>query len=257
MPVHGRTGAIVGVRHDPLPARRIPLEFGRRGPHGITNILRGKLPRHRAGSTRACRTALEFFGGDETNDGIRLCRDGVARDLRRRQHFLGILQCARGRDDVSRRYRDRERVVAVVEVEFALAQIRLDVPAAHVVVDRDTRIPLRDFEQCAIATHAVRAMLGNQKRPRCLDRRRLSRRQRLGEVDLQQRFVVTTLECRAPCRLSRGRSAQQLVEAREVVSARKATCTKSRLFRKDERVERVGLERVLLRLQPEEAQRVR
>ncbi len=174
---------------------------------------------------------------------------------RRRQHFGRILQRTGRRDDVARRHRHREIVVAEVEIELALAEIRLDVPAAYVVVHRDTRVPLRDFVQRAIAAHAIGAMLGHEKAVRHFERRDLARRQRLSEIDFQHRLVVAACKCgTARCLASSG--GHHLVELREVVPALEATRAETRVLREDERVERVVAESVLLGLQPDVAQRI-
>ena len=74
----------------------------------------------------------------------------------------GFWQRAGRGHDVAGRHRDGEVVVAVVEVELALAEVGLGVPAAHVVVDGDARIPLGELVQRAVAAHAVGAVLGNR-----------------------------------------------------------------------------------------------
>ena len=88
--------------------------------------------------------------------------------LLRGEHFEGIRQTAGACDDEAARYGDRKVDVAVLEIELALAEVLLGVPAAHVVVNGDARIPLRDLVQPSFgelfASHAVGAVLGNLKR---------------------------------------------------------------------------------------------
>src|SRR5438552_214178 len=61
--------------------------------------------------------------------------------------------------DEAARHGDGEIDVAVLEIELALAEVLLAVPAAHVVVDGHARVPLRDLVQPALrellAAHAI------------------------------------------------------------------------------------------------------
>ena len=91
---------------------------------------------------------------------------------------VGVLQHARRRDDVAGRHGHREVVVAVLEIELALPEIRLGVPAAQVVVHADARIPLRELVQRAVAPHAVGAVFRNVEVPRDVEGRRLPGRER-------------------------------------------------------------------------------
>ena len=88
--------------------------------------------------------------------------------LLRRQDLQRVGQPPRGGDDEATRHGDRKVDVAVLEIELSLAEVLLGIPAAHVVVDGETRIPLRDFVQPTLgellAPHAVGAVLGNLKR---------------------------------------------------------------------------------------------
>ena len=186
--------------------------------------------------------------------GLRRLRQ--PRDLRRRQHLGGVLEHARRGDDVARGNGHREVVVAILEIELALPEVRLGVPSAQVVEDADTRIPLRELVERAVAPHAVGAVLGNVEVPRDVERRRLSRRERRGQVRFHDRAFDARLErnaraLRALCR------AGDLIEAVDEVTALEIARAEARLRREDVRVERPVLERVLLDLKPDEAQRVR
>ncbi len=136
-------------------------------------------------------------------------------------------------------------VVAVVEIELALSQIRFDIPAAHIIVHRHARVPLRQFIQRAIATHAIGAMFGNEKVPRHIQRCGFPWRQRFGQIDTRDRFLRTRCHGHA---LWRTRRTQQLVQLVEHISAFKSARPKPRFLRKNERVERIAPERVLLGL---------
>ena len=63
--------------------------------------------------------------------------------------------------DVAGRQRHLVVDVAVLEVELALAEVLVGVPAVHVVVDRHARVPLGELVQRPLATHPVGAVLGD------------------------------------------------------------------------------------------------
>ena len=70
---------------------------------------------------------------------------GEARALGPGQHVNRIEQRPRTGDHVAARHGDGEVDVAVLEVELALAEVLLGVPAADVVIDCHTGEPLRDL----------------------------------------------------------------------------------------------------------------
>ena len=91
--------------------------------------------------------------------GTRGARESLA--LRGGEHLGRILQHAAAGDGVAGRRGDGVVEVAVLEIELALAEVRIGVPAADVVVDRHARIPLRDLVERAVAPHPVGAVLGH------------------------------------------------------------------------------------------------
>ena len=77
----------------------------------------------------------------------------------------GFGELAGGGDDVRRWHRERDVEVAVLEIELAGADVRLVIPALHVVVDGDARIPLRDLVERAVVSHAPAALRGHVEVP--------------------------------------------------------------------------------------------
>ncbi len=73
-------------------------------------------------------------------------RFGEAGALRRGEDLLGVSERARRRHQHVRRHRETHVEAAVLQVELAVAQILLGVPAAHIVVHGEPRIPLGDLE---------------------------------------------------------------------------------------------------------------
>ena len=120
--------------------------------------------------------------------GARRARESLA--LRGREHLGGVLQHAAAGDGVAGRRGDAVVDVAVLEVELALAEVRIGVPAADVVVDGHARVPLRDLVERAVAPHAIGAMLGNAERVAHRDREPPTlRRERLLEIDAPHRVI--------------------------------------------------------------------
>ena len=256
-PVGSSLRAIVAVGHDPLPAAGIPLILGRGSPDGVADILRRELPGHHPRGPGTCRTAGEFGGSDDPHHAVGLGRLGQPRDLRRGQHLAGILQRTGRGDDVAGRERDRQVVVAEVEVELALPEVGLDVPAAHVIVDGDAGIPLRNLVERTVAAHPVGTVLRHQEVIGNVERGALPRRQRLGEEDLGHRLVVTRLHRHPTARRAGLRPSGHLLHLVEDVAALEAARAEARVLRVDVGVERVRLEGVLLGLQPDVGERVR
>src|SRR5207244_13511858 len=86
--------------------------------------------------------------------------------------------------------------ISVLEIELALSQIWLCVPAPQVVVDADARIPLRDLVERLVAAHAIGAVLGDVEMPRDIERGLLPWRERRREIDLHDGAVDARLERR-------------------------------------------------------------
>ena len=213
---------VIRKRHRPLVARGVPLILRARRPHRVAHILGGELPGLHPVLLGTRRATLEFVRGDDVHHLLRLGRFGQARDLRRGEHILGIVERSGGGHDVSSRHGHAECKVAVVQIELALSEIRLGVPAAHVVVHRHTRIPLRNLVELAVASHAVGAMLRHRKTVGDVNRRRASRCQRFGEIHLEHRFVVARRHRNATHRLTAHRR-EQLLHAGERVAAREVS----------------------------------
>src|ERR1051326_3144747 len=85
-------------------------------------------------------------------------------DLCRGKYFGAILKNAATGDHVSSRHRHGVIDVAVLEIELTLPQVWIRVPTANIVVHRHPWVPLSDLVQCAVASHAIGAVLRDKKR---------------------------------------------------------------------------------------------
>src|SRR6266508_3645556 len=157
------------LHQDAVPAARTPDEIRGGRPGDIADVARREAPGEgRAGARGPCGPLSDFVLRDDRNGRIRMQRAREAYALLRGEHFEWIRQTASTCNDEPTRHGDREVDVAVLEIELALAEVLLRVPAAHVVVDGEARIPLRDLVQPSLgellASHAVGAVLRNLKR---------------------------------------------------------------------------------------------
>ena len=132
--------------------------------------------------------------GDDGHRRIGAQRSRESLALGCRQHLERIREPSGPGDDESPRDRDREIDVAVLEVELALAEVLFRIPAAHVVVDCEARIPLGDLIQpplCELfASHAIGAVLRHLERVADLERRDASRRKRAAQIDAHRGAVL-------------------------------------------------------------------
>src|SRR6185437_6739247 len=123
-----------------------------------------------------------------------------------------ILEHSAAGDDVAGWHGDGIVDVAVLEVELALPEVGIGIPAADVVVHDHARIPLSDFVQRAVPAHTVRPVFGNGERILHADRAGApTGHERCVEIDAHHRIVD----------LAHGAAAIDL-EAGNVVSALKA-----------------------------------
>ena len=152
-----------------LEARRVPHERLRGGPGKVADVLRLEVPgeRRRARRARARRHHLVRL-----DDELRRFRGeclGQARALRRREHLRLVQDDAGALHDVVVRHREAHVVVAEVEVELALPQELVGLPAVHVIVDGGAGVPLRHLVEPSVLhllAHppAIAAVLGHVRR---------------------------------------------------------------------------------------------
>ena len=173
-----------------------------------------------------------------------------------------IHERAARRDDEAARHGQREIDVAVLEVELALTEVLLGVPAPHVVVDREPRVPLGDLVQPprgeVLPAHAVGAVLGDLEGEGELHRDRSAGRQRTVEIGPEHGAVRGRRERRAPQRrvaVSRLRSADR-AQVGDRVAALKAARRPAGVRGVDEAPAAVLAVDVLVRLKPHVAQAV-
>src|SRR5205809_7770016 len=156
------------LHQNAVPAARIPDEIRGSRPGDIADVVRREAPGEgRAGARWSCRPLSDFVFRDDRNGRIRTQRACETSALLCGEHFEWIRQTAGPCYDEPTWHGDRKVDVAVLEIELALAEVLLGVPAAHVVVDGEARIPLRDLVQPSLgellASHAVGAVLRNLK----------------------------------------------------------------------------------------------
>ena len=207
-----------------------------RNRHVLVPATRARFARGRASSAVMICTTV---GGCAARSSRSIC-DG-------RQHFGAVLEHAASRDDVAGGNRDGVVDVAVLEIELALAEIRIGVPAAHVVVDGHARIPLRDLVERAVAAHAVGAVLGNDERVLHADGR-ACRRAAASGASRSMRIIVSSVLPTTPRPLT--------CEARDVVAALKSADAPARIAGKQRRAFAAVPVEILVELQPDEAKGV-
>ena len=162
---HGvRDWRIERLHEDAIPSARVPNEVGRGSPRHIAHVVRREAPGERRGpSHRSHRRLPDFALGDDGDCRIGAERPRQPRALGCRQDLHRIGKPSGAGDDESARHRDREIDVAVFQVELALAEVLFRVPAAHIVVDGEARIPLGDLVEPALgellAPHPIGAVL--------------------------------------------------------------------------------------------------
>ena len=190
-------GWIKRLHQNPIPAARVPDEVGGGGPGDVAHVLRGEAPCQRHGPRATCgatRGLSDFVLGDDRDRRIGVERACKPFALLRGQHLERVHQPAGSRDDEAARDGNGEIDVAILEIELTLAEILLGVPAAHVVVDGEPRIPLRDLVQPAFrkpfAPHAIRAVLGHLERVADLERCDGAGRQGAIELDAHDCSVL-------------------------------------------------------------------
>ena len=132
-----------------------------------------------------------------------------------RCRWVAVRTCERveqdsgGLDDVVVRDGQLDIIVAEVEVELALAEELVGLPAVDVVVDRRPGKPLGHLVEPAIGDlfphpASVAAVLGNDEMPVDLEHRLLPRGQRRRELDLHLRAVDHVRRVRALHQLAAG-----------------------------------------------------
>ena len=85
--------------------------------------------------------------------------------------MLRIHQLARRRDDVRGRHYHRDIEVSVLEIELTGSDVWLVVPAVHIVVDGETRVPLRNLVERTVVPHSSATLWRHVESP--------------GEVDIE------------------------------------------------------------------------
>ena len=173
-------------QHAVVPAR-VPHEGGRGRPRHVANVPGGEMPRQRGPGSGGSTGRLPHLGlRDDRDGGVGPHRPREPGALVRGEHDRRVRERARRRHDEASRHGDRHVEVAVLEIDLALTQILLGVPAAHVVVHGHAWIPLRDLVQPAprelLPTHAVRPVLGHFEPVRQLELRPPAGRE--GSVEL-------------------------------------------------------------------------
>ena len=233
---------IVGLGEHAIGVGGIPPEIGRAGPRDVAHVQRAESPGTRTGRRRGVRLVV----GDDGHGGVRARRARKALSLCGGEHIGGVLEDTAARDRVAGGRRDTVVDVAVLEIELALPEVRIGVPATDVVVHRHARVPLRDLVQRAVAAHAIGAVLRNAERVAHRDREPSAlRRERLVEIDASHRVVD----------VHRRRTTVDL-QAVDVVSAGKAAHAPARIGGEEHRALAAGPVEILVQLQPDEAQRV-
>src|SRR5439155_15634898 len=135
---------------DAVVAARVPDEIGRGRPGHVARVLGGEMPGERGPWARGPAERLpDLRLRDDGDGGVRPGRADEPRALVRGEHRDGVGERPRRGHHEALRHGDRHVEIAVLEVELALAEVRLGVPAAHVVVYRYPRVPLRDLIQPA------------------------------------------------------------------------------------------------------------
>ncbi len=240
-----------------MPALGVPEIVRGRGPGDVTDVVGAEAPGERAAGARTRDTPRQIGVGDDRDlrAGGRRCL-GQPRPLGLCEHVAGVVERASSTHNVAGGDRDSVGEVAVLEIELTLPEVRLGVPSLQIVIHGDPRIPLRQLVQRPVAAHPIRAVHRHLKMPGDVEHRGGPGCQRLGQVRFELRAFRQRMQGHSRS-TSALHSLADEIEVIDLVAAVEAPPAESRLLRKDQRVQRVGLERVLLDLEPDEPQGVR
>ena len=150
---------VIRLRQHAIPAGSIPSEIGRSRPRHVSDFFSVKSPR--LGSRR--QSPPNLVDANDRDHRFSLGGSFQSCPLSRSEHIQWILQNAGCSNGITRGNSYRKIDVAVFQIEFALSEIRVRVPAYHIVIYRHARIPLRNFVQCTVSPHPIRAMIGHAK----------------------------------------------------------------------------------------------
>ena len=257
-PVGVRLGWIERLDQDAVVAARVPDEGRGRGPGHVAHVLRGEAPRQRGARPGGAGRRLSHLRlRDDGDRRLRPDRTGETGAFGRREHLSGVLECTGRGHEKAARHRDGDVEVTVLEVELALAEVLLRVPAAHVVVDRHARVPLRDLVQPAagelLPSHAVGSVLRHFEAIRQLELRLAPGRERPVEIGAQHGAV----QCRGERDSSRcPPDASHGPDVIDRIPSLEAAAREARVGRIEKRPAARRLVDVLVELEPEIAQGV-
>src|SRR5437660_833505 len=236
-----------------VPTRRVPAEVGRGGPRDVAHLPCDEVPRLGArGGLGAVRRGFRLGHDLYALGGAARPREAGA--LLGAPHRERVRHRPRPRDEKARGERERDVEVAVFQVKLARPDVGERVPAVHVVVYDQARVPLADLvEARADAPHPPAAVGRDGKVPRDVAVDRAARRQRPRQLDPHHRAVLGALEGPPARGEALDRDAAREPLAREV-EHRAAGEVQRRL------AERVGdavrRKQILLDLHPQERERV-
>ena len=257
-PAGVRLRGVERLDQDPVVAARVPDEVRGRRPGDVAHALGAVVPRPGRGPADRPRERLPDLGFRDHRDRcVRLERLGQAGALGRGQHLERVQERPGRRHHEAARHGDRDVEVAVLEVELALAQVLLGVPAAHVVVHGEPGVPLRDLVEPSagepLAAHAVGPMLRHLEAVRELQGDVLSRRQRPIELGPHHRAVHGGGERRPADRLSEALEGPDVFDR---VAPFEALAREPGVGRIERRAPAVRAVDVLVELEPEVGQRI-
>jgi hypothetical protein len=165
-----------------------------------------------------------------------------------------------GRDDHVGRHGQAHVETAVLEVELALAEVLLRVPAPHVVVDRHARIPLRHLvdRRPVDVFHAHPAAVGTEREgPAQLQHLAASGRERPGQIDPHDRAIHQVWQRRRRRRLpSSRRGDRRLAHLEQAHRHLGPLGAEPRVLPEHPVPAALVVEQVLIELQPHVAERV-
>lgn len=216
-----------------------------------SDILGLELPGQGPLARGAALQGADLLGGDDEDGRVRAAGRLDAAELLGGEHLLGVLERARRVDDELTRHGDVHLEVAEVGVELAVADVGERVPAVDIVVLGDVREPLGIFEDRALlnrlCAHAAQVR-GHVEAEGHLEFEGLARGDGLGQLDAGEGVVDLESEIGA-----RGAEVGDVVPAVEGAEVGGHHAARGAALR----AERIGLEEVLLELEPEVLKLVR
>src|SRR5204863_7720897 len=145
-------------------AARVPAIIRRGAPGEVTHVPGGEVPGLHPGAW--CGVRGGFGASDDCDGAVGGQGPRDARTLFRRVHRFRILHRAGAAHDEPRGNGEGHVVVAVLEVELAGADVGQGIPAVHVVVHDQPRVPLAQLVQAGCdAAHAPAAVRRDREMP--------------------------------------------------------------------------------------------